>query len=72
MNSRLYACLYCVQEDGEEFDATLFPLADGDAPLAHTVALATKLNKKHQYTDTAHFTLRCLVCKEGAVPSREV
>jgi hypothetical protein len=41
-----------------------------DAPNAEAVdravaALVTNAHRAHKYTDTAGFTLRCIICREG-------
>lgn len=48
----------------EEFDTSIFPngRTEVDAALE---ALVKGHHKAHAYTDTATFTLRCLVCREG-------
>eukprot|EP01065_Artemidia_motanka_P036536 TRINITY_DN44480_c0_g1_i1.p1 TRINITY_DN44480_c0_g1~~TRINITY_DN44480_c0_g1_i1.p1 ORF type:complete len:357 (+),score=109.53 TRINITY_DN44480_c0_g1_i1:49-1071(+) len=51
-----------------EFDQTRFSVADG-ARLQRVVAAAEAItaaaNRKRKFTDTANFTLRCLVCQAG-------
>jgi ubiquitin thioesterase OTU1 len=52
-------------EDGpEEIDITIFPSND---TVADTKAMeyVRAANKRHEFTDTAGFDLRCLVCQKG-------
>ncbi|KAJ3361176.1 hypothetical protein GGF32_007731 [Allomyces javanicus] len=47
-----------------DFDAVVFDVANRQL-LQHAVELAGKLHKQHRFTDTANFTLRCVVCDKG-------
>lgn len=48
----------------EDFDTTRFACAT-DGAEASVRALAARAHAARQYTDTANFTLRCLVCQKG-------
>ena len=50
----------------EDFDTTCFACA-ADAAESGVRALAASAHAARQYTDTANFTLRCLVCQKGIV-----
>ena len=57
--------------DGIHYDAlkdgsgrTSFPAAGSDAVRESALAVARGLNQERQYTDTATFTLKCMVCGE--------
>ena len=57
----------------QDFDITVF---DGDGPdfaavLAAAKALVAHENKNKKFTDTANFTLRCGVCKQGLRGEKE-
>eukprot|EP00756_Hemistasia_phaeocysticola_P063404 Hpha_TRINITY_DN6871_c0_g1::TRINITY_DN6871_c0_g1_i1::g.46043::m.46043/K13719/OTU1, YOD1; ubiquitin thioesterase OTU1 len=58
----------------EDFDITRFSLAE-EAALAQVQSAAqevtNKANKKRQFTDTAKFTLRCVICQEGLIGEKE-
>eukprot|EP01062_Namystynia_karyoxenos_P065778 TRINITY_DN596_c1_g1_i2.p1 TRINITY_DN596_c1_g1~~TRINITY_DN596_c1_g1_i2.p1 ORF type:complete len:367 (+),score=81.49 TRINITY_DN596_c1_g1_i2:72-1103(+) len=58
----------------EDFDVTLFEVADQRRLAAVTdaaTALTAKAHEKRQFTDTANFTLRCLVCQQGVRGEKE-
>ena len=48
----------------EEFDTTQFPVAHSDIDDA-AADLVKKHHDAHRFTDTASFSLRCLVCRAG-------
>ena len=52
----------------EELDVCVFNVAkEGEAIMAEARMLVKEAHKKRAFTDTAKFTLRCLVCQEGLV-----
>lgn len=55
-----------------DFDTTVFSGSDAqEGAVKAAQALADKLRKQHYFTDTATFTLKCDVCKEGLTGERQ-
>lgn len=52
------------RKGGDGAITTVFTLDDEDA-VAQAVEIAKELRRKHEFTDMANFTLRCLVCRDG-------
>lgn len=55
-----------VPPESEDFDVTVFHPEDKYME-SQARAVVTKLNNAKQFTNTANFTLRCLVCQKGLV-----
>ena len=51
----------------EELDVCVFPIAEADALTGEANLLVAEAHKQRKFTDTAKFTLRCLVCQQGLV-----
>ena len=57
----------------EELDQTVMPAggAVAEAVDAALAALVKRANGQRQFTDTATFALRCIVCREGLKGQKE-
>ena len=53
-----------------EFDQAVFEVWD-EAVMAEGRALAQRAQQAGKYTDTANFTIRCLVCQRGLTGEAE-
>ena len=51
----------------EELDVCVFNAAEADSVMAEAQVLVAEAHRKRAFTDTAGFTLRCLVCQQGLV-----
>merc|ERR1712224_232801 len=54
------------KDSPESEDRSLFPVGDVvDLVHAKTAVFVAEEHKQRKFTDTANFTLRCLVCQQG-------